>query len=154
MGGIRRYRRQFRRCGVIGGMLIDTGFFFALHRKSDDHHAAASAKKELLDTSTVILPWPILYETLNTRFVGTPDALDWFDQLVQSPNTELLDDSKYREMSYQTVLTDSSRKRRLSLVDVVLRSIIEDPNVRVAGILTFNHRDFVDVCQRHQVEMV
>ena len=39
------------------------------------------------------------------------------------------------------------------LVDTILRSIIEDANVRVAGILTFNPGDFVDVCRQHRVEM-
>ena len=138
---------------MIGGLLVDTGFFFALHTKSDPYHVDAESKKNLLDTSQLILPWPVLYETLNTKFVGTLGAIDWFDRLVQSPTTLLLDDTGYRDACYQTVLSESSRKRRLSLVDTILRSIIEDTNVRVARILTFNHRDFVDVCQQHQVEI-
>ncbi len=139
---------------MIGGLLIDTGYFFALHTESDRYHTVADSKKDLVETAQVILPWPVLYETLNTKFVGTPGAIEWFDRLIKSPTTVLLDDTRYREMCYQTIVSSSRQSRRLSLVDVILRSIIEDTNVRVAGILTFNHRDFVDVCQRHQVEMV
>lgn len=139
---------------MTAGVLVDTGFFFALRDRRDQHHGSAVAKKHLLDSSRIILPWRVLYETLNTRFVGLPGATDWFDRLVLSPTTELLDDSQYRDTSYRSVSATGRRGRRLSLVDSVLRSIIEDVNVRVAGILTFNPRDFVDVYRQHQIEML
>ena len=139
---------------MTGGLLVDTGFFFALFDSRDQYHASAETKKDLLDNSRVILPWPVLYETLNTRFVGLAGAVDWFDRLVQSPATELLDDSEYREACYHAVSVHAKRDRRLSLVDTVLRSVIEDTNVRVAGLLTFNPGDFVDVCHQHRVEML
>lgn len=139
---------------MIAGVLVDTGFFFALRDSRDQYHASANAKKHLLDSSRIILPWPVLYETLNTRFVGLPGAIDWFDRLLLAPTTELLDDSQYRDASYRTVSATGRQGRRLSLVDTVLRSIIEDVNVRVAGVLTFNPRDFVDVCRQHQIEML
>ncbi len=41
----------------------------------------------------------------------------------------------------------------MSLVDVVLRAIIEDTNVVVTAMLTFNKRDFNDVCRQHSVEL-
>lgn len=61
---------------MIGGLLVDTGFFFALHTKSDPYHADADSKKNLFGTSQIILPWPVLYETLNTKFVRTLGAID------------------------------------------------------------------------------
>ena len=139
---------------MIGGLLVDTGFFFALHNTRDDYHESAETKKHLLDKWQIILPWPVLYETLNTRFVGLPGAINWFDTLVRSPKTQLLDDSQYRDACRRSVLATAPLGRRLSLVDTVLRSIIEDDNVRVAGVLTFNPRDFADVCRRHRVEML
>ena len=78
MGGIRGDRGRLGRRRMIGGLLVDTGFFFALRDARDQYHASAEEKKHLLDTREVILPWPVLYETLNTRFVGLPGALDWF----------------------------------------------------------------------------
>ena len=139
---------------MIGSLLVDTGFFIALRDGRDQHHASAEAKKDLLEQWSVVLPWPVLYETLNTRFVGLPGAIEWFDKSVLAPRTRLLDDSQYRDGSRRAVLATARRGRRLSLVDIVLRSVIEDSNVRVAGILTFNPKDFADVCRTHQVEML
>ena len=138
---------------MTGGLLVDTGFFFALHDSRDQYHARAQAKKHLLDQGPIILPWPVLYETLNTRFVGIRGAIGWLDRLVGFPTTELLNDSQYRAQSLDAVLVPAQPRRRLSLVDTILRSIIEDANVRVAGILTFNPGDFVDVWRQHRVEM-
>ena len=112
---------------MTGGLLVDTGFFFALLDRRDQYHATAETKKDLLDTSPrVILPWPVLYETLNTRFVGLVGAIDRFERLLQLPATELLDDSKYRDDCYRSVLAHARRGHCLSLVDTVLRSVIED----------------------------
>ena len=139
---------------MIGGLLIDTGFFFALHTANDNHHATARTKEKLLDDANIILPWPVLYETLNTSFVKNWESIDWLDRWIKSPNTVLIDDSKYRSDCYNNVLATSKRNRPISLVDVVLRAVIEDENVRVSAILTFNPKDFVDVCRKHRVEML
>lgn len=139
---------------VAGGLLVDTGFLFALRDGRDQFHASAKAKQNWLDELPVILPWPVLYETLNTRFVGIPGAIDWFDRLVLSPSTEILDDSRYRKACYRTVHATARRGRRLSLVDTVLRAIIEDSNVAVGALLTFDPRDFADVCRQHSVELL
>ena len=44
--------------------------------------------------------------------------------------------------------------RPLSLVDAVLRLMIDDPDVPVEGMLTFNARDFADACRRNAVELL
>ena len=74
-----------------------------------------------------------------------------FDALITSSDTALLDDSPYRVEAYRTVARNACRP--LSLVDAVLRAIIEDTNVAVAAMLTFNQRDFSDVCRQHSVEV-
>lgn len=139
---------------VAGGLLVDTSFLYALHNDRDEFHESAKAKQNWLDDLPVILPWPVLYETLNTRFVGRPGAMDWFDRLVLSPSTELLDDSRYRSACYNSVHVTARRGRHLSLVDTVLRAIIEDSNVAVQAMLTFDPGDFVDVCRQHSVELL
>ena len=127
---------------VARGLLVDTSFLYALHNDRDPFHESAKAKQNWLDDLPVILPWPVLYETLNTRFVGRPGTMDWFDRLVLSPSTELLDDSPYRNACYDSVHATARRGRRLSLVDTVLRAIIEDSSVAVGALLTFDPRDF------------
>lgn len=135
-----------------GGLLVDTGYFIALHDERDEHYATARQHQRLLDLHSVVLPWPILYETINTRFAKRPGVLTQIDAIVTKRNTLLLDDSPYRETAYRQVL-QTSRKRPLSLVDAVLRAVIEDVNVHVCALLTFNAGDFYDVCWPFRVEL-
>ena len=133
------------------GLLVDTGFFIAMYDERDAHHTEAQDKRKLLDVHAIILPWPVLYETINTRFARRQRIMARFDTLITSSNTALLDDSPYRIEAYRSVLRNV--RRPLSLVDAVLRAIIEDTNVAVAAMLTFNQRDFNDVCRQHSVEL-
>jgi hypothetical protein len=45
-------------------------------------------------------------------------------------------------------------KRPISLVDMVIRYILDDVNIRKDCLLTFNRRDFVDVCRKRQIEIL
>ena len=135
-----------------GGLLVDTGYFIALHDERDEHNATAKRHESLLELHPVVLPWPVLYETINTRFAKRPDVLRQIDVIVAKENTLLLDDSPYRQNAYRQVL-QISPKRPLSLVDAVLRAIIEDVNVRISTLLTFNEKDFYDVCWPLSVEL-
>ena len=77
-----------------------------------------------------------------------------FDAIVTHRHTELLDDSQYRDESYRAVIGAARRSQPLSLVDAVLQAIIEDTNVDVSAMLTFNLRDFNNICSRHSVELL
>lgn len=137
---------------VNSGLLVDTGYFIALYTERDEHHSAAKRKQGLLERWPIVLPWPVLYETMNTRFVKMPGALARFGAILVHPDTVLLDDSPYREGSYRTV-GETAPQRYFSLVDAVLRAIIEDTNVSISAMLTFNPRDFHDVCRKHRVAL-
>ena len=133
------------------GLLVDTGFFIAMYDERDSYHAEAQDKRRLLDVYAIILPWPVLYETINTRFARRRRIMARFDALITSSNTALLDDSPYPMEAYRAVAQNVVRP--MSLVDAVLRAIIEDTNVAVAAMLTFNRRDFNDVCRQYSVEL-
>ena len=137
-----------------GALLPDSGFFFALYDPRDTHHVSAYGKREWLELLPIVLPWPVLYEAVNTRFARRREVLARFDAIVMHPNTELLDDSPYRSDSYRTVLEMGRRGRPLSLVDAVLRAVIEDTNVAITAILAFNRADFMDICQQNSVEVL
>ena len=135
-----------------GGLLVDTGYFIALHDERDAHNATAKRHERLLELRPVVLPWPVLYETINTRFARRPKVLMHIDAIIAKESTLLLDDSPYREAAYRQV-RQTSRKRPLSLVDAVLRAVIEDVNVHISALLTFNEGDFYDVCGPLRVEL-
>ena len=60
---------------TIHYLLVDTGYFFALFNSRDQYHEKAVEKQEWLDELPIALPWPILYETLNTRFVKNSEYI-------------------------------------------------------------------------------
>lgn len=137
-----------------GRVLVDTGFFIALFNERDQHHESAREMEEWLDVVQILLPWPILYETVNTRLVRRPESLARFGAIAQSAETVLLDDSPYRAGSLSALLTGHSALGSLSLVDAVLCNIIEDVNVPISALLTFNERDFLTICQQNNVELL
>ncbi|MGB1204020.1 MAG: hypothetical protein ACPG5B_00150 [Chitinophagales bacterium] len=44
--------------------------------------------------------------------------------------------------------------RKLSLVDMIIRNILKDINIRVDYLVTDNTRDFADVCAMRGVEII
>ena len=69
-------------------VLVDSGFFFPLFNPRDRYHADAVEKREWLEILSPVIPWPILYETINTRFAR-------FESILRGPHIALLNDSPY-----------------------------------------------------------
>jgi predicted nucleic acid-binding protein len=134
-------------------VLTDTGFWYAFYNARDQYHEQAERKGNLLETSTVLLPWPCLYETFNTRFAKNTTAVRRFEALLRQPHVVRLADEPYREAALEAVMTTVA-SRCMALVDMVIRLILDDINVRKHGLLTFNQRDFSDLCRKHQIEML
>jgi len=135
--------------------LVDSGFWIALLDKRDQHYDEAQQKAEMLLDLRYVLPWPILYETLRTRFVRRPLAVGKFKSFLKRPGTTFLEDAKYRAAALSDTLAERPPSGRVfSLVDNVLRMIIADTTVKVDCVFTFNKRDFIDVCSRRGVEIV
>ena len=133
--------------------VVDTGFWFALLNERDQHHRNALAQEHRLRSLRLILPWPCLYEILNTKFVRNLVWVRRFESFLKHPSVVFFDDVKYRQAAYDRTLQDA-RRRSISLVDRVIRSILEDLSNRVDLLLTFNRRDFADVCRANQIELM
>jgi predicted nucleic acid-binding protein len=135
-------------------VLFDTGFWIALYDAGDEHHEAASSLWSRLDRTTVVIPWPILYEVLRTTFVKNPINVDKFAKLVVTPRFRRLADEDYRDAALAKTATASQQGRNLSLVDSLLREVLTDVNVRLYGLVTFNVKDFADVCRRRHIPIL
>lgn len=136
-------------------LLVDSGFFFALFEPRDQHHADARERQEWLEIASVVIPWPIFYETINTRHARRPDRIARFESIVRAPTTEFVDDSPYRLDAFDEVLLRGKQQRHpMSLVDAVLISILADANVKIDAMLTFNHGDFSSICSAKGVVML
>jgi predicted nucleic acid-binding protein len=134
-------------------VLTDTGFWYALYEARDQYHEQAELKSGILEASTILLPWPCLYETFNTRFAKDAIAVRRFETLLRKAHVVRLPDEPYREEALEAVMTTVT-SRSMALVDMVIRLILDDINVRKHGLLTFNQKDFSDVCRKHHIEML
>lgn len=138
---------------VAKAVIIDTGFWYAFYDATDDFHKEAEEKADYLETMTVLVPWPSLYETVNTRFAKNSTGIKRFEALLRKDHVERISDEPYRESALEAVFKTAGL-RSMALVDMVIRLILDDINVRKHGLLTFNHKDFVDLCRKHRIEML
>ena len=136
-------------------VLVDSGFFFALFDPRDRYHADAIEKREWLEILSLVIPWPVLYETINTRFARRQATIARFESILRGPHIELLNDSPYRLDAYEDALTRAkTRRNAMSLVDSVICAILDDTNVRIDAMLTFNLRDFANICHSKGIELL
>ncbi len=137
-------------------ILTDTCFWIGLIDDTDQHHNDSTTISKVVEEATLILPYPCLYETVNTKLTRNKKRLVFFEQLIRRSNVELISDSKYREIALDKVF---SRNRKYddyshSLVDAVLREIILDIDIKIDYLISFNERDFIDVCVKRNIEFL
>jgi len=135
---------------------VDAGLLIALYDERDPlHRAAVDYFDHYIDNSPcqLVVPWPILYEAVSTRMAREQRRIDMlrrhWDALSRMQKLVLLDDSPYRDAAVDECFREVGRGphyRALSLVDRVIRGVLSDVNVRVDAFVTFNSRDFWDVC--------
>lgn len=136
-------------------VLADTGVWYALCDSRDSFHSKALSRAGLLEQHHVVLPWPVVYETLCTRFVRNARALRRFVGWLKRPRIEYLDDSMYVQSAFDIAIESSlNRARPLSMVDCAIRLILDDVNIRVDYLMTFNPGDFLDICERRKIRLV
>jgi hypothetical protein len=136
-------------------LIVDPGYWYALFDPRDSLSREAQRKAHYIETLRVLLPWPLLYETLRTRFVKLPVRMSTFDRVLKRPNVEYVDDAPYRDRALAaTIRGGISGKRPLSLCDMLIRLLIDDTSLRIRALLTFNPRDFHDVCQKRNVQIL
>ena len=144
-------------------LCVDACYLIALYDPSqEDHHRAKDSFEELFGRlgHRMILVWPIVYETLSTKMARRADRVsvietDW-KRLRATGQIEFIDDRPFRERALEESLAEITRTtshvRALSLADRVMRRFLEKA-MRVDLLLTFNVRDFSDVCQRRKIKI-
>jgi predicted nucleic acid-binding protein len=136
-------------------VLVDTGFWIALFDPREEHHRTAVDHAELIEDLHVVMPWPTLYETLRTRFVRHPEWVASLHARLTKPTVSFIDDRDYCDDAYSLTVDYSTRQKRdISMVDMVCRLLIDDPNVRINYLFTVNPKDFYDVCANNRVEIL
>jgi predicted nucleic acid-binding protein len=138
-------------------VLVDTSVWYAIFDPRDGKLSTDQAIELLskIRVHSVIIPWPVAYETLRSSFVKNKAALARFELELKSPRVEFIDDSIYREQALALCFESSLRgKRPLSMADCLLRLILEDTNTRITYLATLDLADFSDVCRSRQIEIL
>jgi hypothetical protein len=127
-------------------VVVDTGYWFALLDPRDGLYKQAQPKASCIESMTIVFPWPVLYETLNTRSVKNPPGIGRFERIIKRRNVCRIDDTRYRDTALEETLGEALAGRRsISLCDMVIRLMLQDTNLKIHALLTFNPRDFIDV---------
>ena len=136
----------------MNNILIDSGFWYALFNERDEHYKTANKLFGYLDKGMIIIPFPSLYETINTRFSKRIDHMIKFEKIIERQNVVLLDDSSYKNSALKNTFAYSFKSKNISLVDMIIRLIILDQNINY--LLTFNKKDFIDICLKRRVSIL
>jgi hypothetical protein len=113
-------------------VLCDSGFWISLYYPLKDPRAneEARALAELIDKCIICIPWPTMYEFLNSKLSKTGGMLE-FEKAVNNPNTKLISDSTYKQTALTNLFTAKrNTPNEISLVDEVIKLIIDDHNYR------------------------
>lgn len=113
-------------------VLCDSGFWISLYYPLKDPRATeeAQAIAELIDNCIICIPWPTMYEFLNSKLSKTGGMFE-FEKAVNNPNNKLISDSTYKQNALKNLfIANRYTPNEVSLVDEVIKLIIDDRNYR------------------------
>ena len=137
-------------------LLADTCFWISLCDSSElDSVEAKAIMEKILDSGNhkIMVPHPVLYETLCSKMVKKPTHVTlltkYFNQ-VEKVSDEAYIDEAFRLVEQQAAM----QKGTASMVDILIMLVADDPKNNVKGIITRNGRDFASFCRDKQLAMI
>ena len=128
-------------------VIVDTCIWFALADPKDSYSKYAGTIEGLLQPHKILVSYPSLYEAINTRLMRNQrgQAYNLFAYLNRHEKVELITDDVYRERAFEAVQFYLRQGKNYSLVDMVIRLMMEDVNLGQIAVMTFNVEDFAGV---------
>lgn len=128
-------------------LIIDSGVWYAAFDQRDDKYVYSDKILNLLEMHELIVPFPSLYETINTRLLRNKykQADYLFEYLNDSKKVILVYDDKYREQALKSVSSNLNHNKSYSLVDMIIRLMMEDSSLGHIAVVSFNIEDFIGV---------
>lgn len=135
--------------------LIDTGFWIALisHKKGEEESIKAKKYYEGLRHKNVLIPWPTYYELFRDQFFNVHVDIKKFDNAMKGLKIRIIDDAVYKERALKITRENSNEKNKISLVDNIIKLIIEDKHIQIDALVTVNKSDFYKDCFKHRVRL-
>ena len=128
-------------------IIVDSCVWYACFDKTDTNYRYSEKIRNVLKIHDIIIPFPTLYETVNTRFVkinyGQMNGL--FNYINNPSKVYLVDDSSYKEKAVSLVFSNVNNRYSYSLVDMIIRLMMEDISLGNIAVMTFNVKDFIGI---------
>ena len=135
-------------------VLSDTGFWIGLFESRDENHKKSLLIYDIIKDYKIIIPWPSLYEFLNTRLSRNILNIIKLEKFLKDHDIYYLDDTNYKSNILELYISQNKINQKISLVDLVLIRMIEDKNINIDYLITFNKKDFFKYCQKRKIELI
>lgn len=98
-----------------------------------------------------------MYETVSTRLIRNKQGklIGDLEEILKKSNIIKIDDKDYKEKALEQIFDlHHQHKYRFSLVDAVIREIIVDNTLNFKYLISYNYKDFEDICRHKDVEII
>lgn len=139
-------------------VIVDTGFWYSyLGTREQERHMVADKVFRRLEEleANFLIPFPTLYEAINTKLLKSKNRTkaNWFlRQLQSNPRFIKVPDDEYKDDAYLLTVSENNH-RGYSLVDMIIRVMMEDDRLKIDSLLTLNIEDFIDVASRRGISI-
>lgn len=139
-------------------VIVDTGFWYSyLGTREQERHMVADKVFRRLEEleANFLIPFPTLYEAINTKLLKSKSRTkaNWFlRQLQSNPRFIKVPDDEYKDDAYLLTVSENNH-RGYSLVDMIIRVMMEDDRLKIDSLLTLNIEDFIDVASRRGISI-
>lgn len=136
-------------------VITDSCYWLGLIDSSDEHHEKSTTISELIQNEYILFPFPCFYEIIKTRFLKNKEMLNKLEILLKKSNIRYIDDANYKDLALARVYELNKLSYiKHSLTDAVIREMISDIDMRIDYLVTFNVKDFSDVCAIRGIEIL
>lgn len=121
-------------------ILVDTCFWIALYNpeKHADKIESVEIISELIEGHEIVIPFPSLYEFLNSKFSRKNDALH-FQKSISRTNYVKLDDKEFKEKALDNFFEKAINEYNdVSLVDEIIKEIIDSREFKIDFLISFD----------------
>lgn len=120
-------------------ILLDTCFWIALYNNGDQYNEVAERIANQIEEEELFLPFPSLYEFINSKFSRNRELVFEFENLLSRPNVHLINDSEYLNIALENFFRQHKEAYTdLSLIDEVIKLMLSDRNMRIDYFVTFD----------------
>lgn len=122
-------------------LIVDTGYWIELFNPSinPQNQEIIELISDVIHEYQVLIPFPTLYELLNSKFSRNHNTRNFKDELSKVRYIKI-DDAEYKDRALNNFLEKNqyAQSEDISFVDEVIKEMIDDVNLKTDFIITFD----------------